>query len=124
MKLAYGSCKLRHVFSVDKSKWWNEVVKPKSKQFYKCKSWELNTRISNEKHYFYGKLYEYMDKRNKGMDTYLDIKVIKSRIFEIETERLNHIGNTFDSYNLLQGETMNIFQIAAQIKRKEKKIVH
>ena len=111
--------KLRQVYNIDKSKWWNEVFKTKSKQFYKSKSWDLITRITNEKQYFYGKIREYMEKKNKGEETYLDIKVMKSRILEIETDRLNHLGSTFSAQNLLQGEIINIFQIAAQIKRHE-----
>lgn len=120
---AYETWKFRQTFAVDKSKWWNEIMKLKAKQFYRTKSWELYNRISNEKHYFYGKLNEYMEKRNRGEETYLDIKVIKSRIFEIEAERINHLSDTFSSYNFLQGEKNIIFQIAAQIKRKEKKII-
>lgn len=42
---------------------------------------------------------------------------MKSRIMEIEIERLNHLGT---AQNLLQSEIMHFFQIAAQIKRQHK----
>lgn len=62
---------------------------------------------------------EWMQKQNTGQPTLLDIKVIKSRLFEIEHQRLTHLGNNIDSCSLLQGEMVNIFQVAAQIKRFE-----
>lgn len=115
----YEAWKFRHVYLADRSRWWNEVAKHKIKQFFKHESYLLNLRISNEKHYFYNKMNEWMQKQSTGQPTLLDIKVIKSRLFEIEHQRLTHLGNNIDSCSLLQGEMVNIFQVAAQIKRFE-----
>lgn len=52
-------------------------------------------------------------------NTLLNVGMIKSRLLEIETNRLKHFGNTMNDLTLVQGETMNVYQIAAQIKRLE-----
>lgn len=115
----FDTWKLRNQYTTDKNKWWNDTFKIKCKQFYKTKSWELNSRISAEKSYFYCKLTEWMDKKSRGEDTLLDVKMIKSRLLEIEANRLKHFGNNMHDSNLVQGESMNIFQISAQIKRMD-----
>ena len=115
----YQGWKLRHIFTTDRSRWWNEVAKHKMRQFFKRESFLLNTRISNEKSYFYGKMIEWTQRQSTGQPTLLDIRIIKSRLIEIEHQRLTHLGNNIEDANLLQGEMINIFQVAAQIKRME-----
>lgn len=115
----YEGWKLRHVYLDDRSRWWNDVAKHKMKQFFKRESFLLNTRISNEKKYFYGKMLEWMDKQNTGQPTFLDKQMIKSRLIEMENQRLTHLGSNIDDFNLVQGEMINIFQVAAEIKRLE-----
>lgn len=60
---------------------------------------------------------EWMNKTSNGLETLLDIGKIKSRILEIESNRLKHLGSNMEEVNLLKGEMMNIYQVSAQIKR-------
>lgn len=57
-----------------------------------------------------------MHKKQRGEETWLDIKIIKSRIIEIEHDRLKHLSNCMNETSYLQGEIINVFQIASQIK--------
>lgn len=116
---SFQAWKMRQLYTNDKSKWWNEIAKHKTMQFYKAESWDLNRRIFNEKKYFYGKMQEWMDKRFRGEETLLDIKIIKSRLIEIESNRLRYFGTHLEEGHIVLGEMMNIYQVSAQIKRLE-----
>lgn len=61
--------KLRQTHNDDIDRWWKEIFKSKTKQFFKTKSWELNSKIREEKNYFNGKLYEWMHKKQRGEET-------------------------------------------------------
>lgn len=55
-----------------------------------------------------------------GKDVHKDIGIVKSRLMEIENDRLKHYCSKLDSYSFTQEESISIFQVSAQIQRQEK----
>lgn len=60
-----------------------------------------------------------MAKKGRGEAILLDVKMVEPRLLEIESNRLKYFGNNMQDSNFVQGESMNVFQISAQIKRME-----
>lgn len=113
----YQNLKNRHIYSTDRNSWWNFVVKRKCRSFFKNESWNLNKKIYEEKQGLYLKMTSLTDKLLSGEDVYNDLQITKSRIMEMEVERLTYGVSRLGPQTVASHETISIFQIAAQLNR-------
>lgn len=117
LSVEYQSICNRSSYFNDKNQWWNSIAKVKFKQFFKGESWAINKYILDRKSYFHGVLNDLHRRRCLGEEVSKDMFLVKSRLMEIELDRLKHYSNKLNNFSLLQGEVMNIFQVSAQIKK-------
>lgn len=116
----YNSWKAFSSYCASRNNWWNSVVKSKTKQFFKSESWCRNRRTHQEKSYFYSVLNNLHNRRCLGEDVLKDMKIVKSRLLEIEHDRMKYFCSTIQDHSITQKETISIFQISAQIQRNSK----
>lgn len=119
-QLEYQNIRSRLIYTTDKNSWWNTIAKSKIKQFYKHESWASNEQIFNEKSYFHSILNNLHRRRCQGEDVLKDVFIVKSRLIEIENDRLKHYANKFNSFSIVQGEILNVFQISSQLQKNNK----
>lgn len=85
----YINLKARKKFNDSFSEWWSYDVKRRIKQFYKQKAFEFNDAIRRRKDVWYKKLNDLSDRQKCGENLSGEIGVVKSKILEIEVDRLS-----------------------------------
>lgn len=116
----YNSWKAFSSYCASRDNWWNCVFKNKTKQFFKSENWSRNQQVSKEKSYFYSVLNDLHNRRCRGEDVLRDMKIVKSRLMEIENERMKYFCSTVPDYSMAQKENISIFQVSSQIQRYSK----
>lgn len=107
----------REMFSRDLNKWWNQTVKVKIKQTYKSESFHLNQQIHREKNFYYACLKEIIIEQSNGRHVYDEMIFIKSKLLQIEHDRLKNFSLKIPPTSLASEETLSLFQISSSIKK-------
>ncbi|XP_062710647.1 uncharacterized protein LOC134288787 [Aedes albopictus] len=111
----YSTLKSRAIYTSDLNAWWNFVFKPKAKQFYKSEAWRINNNIRNAKSEQMRKLIELNERRVRGEDVSILIKLAQSRLMEIEYDRIKNYSKKLPESSLSEGEKVGVFQVSKQI---------
>lgn len=101
---------------INLSYWWNEVFKTKSKYFFKKISFEMNQQTNREKSFYYQCLNELFQKQREGENICDEMKIVKSKLMEIEQTKMDFYRFTFKTSNLIENEKMSTYQITSRIK--------
>lgn len=115
-KEVYDQLKQRRKYNSNFAEWWNVDFKAKVRQFYKEKSIAFNRNISIRKSILHTKLRHCMDMQMTGEDVSSELGTIKSKIMEIEHNRLEYYASHLEQSSILEEEKMNIYQISKQLK--------
>ncbi|KAL1400940.1 hypothetical protein pipiens_007022 [Culex pipiens pipiens] len=113
----YEGLRARPVHLMNRSIWWNHVVKKKITWFYQEQGRLFNRRISSAKSTQYQKLNELAVDLGNGLDVRAEIAIVKSRLMEMECQRLQYLGNKLSGTSLIENEKMNIFHVSNQVHR-------
>ncbi|KAL1378236.1 hypothetical protein pipiens_015720 [Culex pipiens pipiens] len=65
----------------------------------------------------YQKLNELAVDLGNGLDVRAEIAIVKSRLMEMECQRLQYLGNKLSGTSLIENEKMNIFHVSNQVHR-------
>lgn len=113
----YEILKTRAMYTADLSSWWNFVFKPKCRRFYKSEAWKINSAIRNDKSEQLRKLIDLNERRARGEDVSILINLAKSRLMEIEHNRLSNYSKKLPESNFAEGEKISVFQVSNQVHR-------
>lgn len=108
----------RQAYSQSFDKWWNLVAKTKIKQIYKSESFNINQQIHREKNFYYTCLKEIIQEQAKGNNIYDQMTFIKSKLLEIEHERLKNYSLKVSPASISSDETISLFQISSSITKQ------
>lgn len=111
----------RAVYANDFSRWWNEHFKTKAKSFFKSKSFEMNQQIESSKSFLYGCLKEISNKQKNGEDVSKEMSFVKSKLMNIEQNRINNLKLKLSDDSILEDEKLSLFQISKKIVNKYSK---
>lgn len=111
----YNGLKNRNSF-LNLSTWWNNDFKSKTKYFFKKENQERNQQVNREKSFYYQCLNELFQKQREGERTQDEMKIVKSKIMEIEQRNMNFYRTTYKSCNILENEKLSLYQITSRIK--------
>lgn len=118
-KHEYERLKLRHIFQTDLSSWWNYAFKAKVRSFFKGESFRMNQRIEAEKGSLYAELQNLTDRQAQGENCNTQICLTKSKLMEIEQQRLKNYELKMNDSTIANGERQSIFQISKQYQSSE-----
>lgn len=113
----YNLLKQRPIYTSDLNNWWHFVLKPKIRQFYKSESWKLNSEIQRQKGMYLTRLLELADQQARGSQVSSEITHIKSKLMEIEYDRLQNFSKKLPDCSISESEKMSVYQISNQIHR-------
>lgn len=114
----YQECKTYTMYHRDINVWWNDYAKNRISKFFKHQNFLLNQQNHREKNFYYACLNEIIEKQAKGEDVYNEMCFVKSKLMEIEQNRLSNLGMKINSNSLLQDEKLSLFQLSSRIKRQ------
>lgn len=109
--------KQRFAYCSDFYYWWENHFKPKVKSFYKSKSYERNNLITSSKSFLYGCLREISEKQNNGEDVSKEFSFVKSKLMNIEQNRLNNLKLKLNDSTVVEDEKLSVFQLSKVLKR-------
>lgn len=114
----YAKLKNRRKFDESFSEWWSYDVKRKIKQFYKQKAFEFNDANRRKKDVWYTKLKDLCERQKNGENLSVEISVVKSKILEIEVDRLTSYACRLQPTSLLENEKIGLYHVSKINKRK------
>lgn len=97
--------------------WWNNDFKTGVKRFFKNESFARNQQTAREKHFYYNCLNELFIEQKQDRMVDCEMKIVKSKLMELEQRKLSFYKGTIDSSNILEDEKLSLFQIANRIKK-------
>jgi Reverse transcriptase (RNA-dependent DNA polymerase)/Endonuclease/Exonuclease/phosphatase family len=97
--------------------WWSGSFKNNTKYFFKNKAIHFNRAISEQKGTFYRALLQLGEQQISGIDVQAEINFVKSKLMEIERQKIESMRFKFNSNIVCEEEKINIFQIFGQNKR-------
>lgn len=115
----YEEMQKRKKYTESFSEWWSYDVKRKVKQYYKRKAFEFNDANRRKKEIWSRKLSDLCEQQLRGENVGNDISVAKSKILEVEVDRLRGYACRFQPVSLLENEKVGLFHVAKVLKRKE-----
>lgn len=118
-KEVYAELKKRRKYTESFSEWWSYDVKRKIKQYYNRKSFEFNDANRKKKDVWRKKLSDLWEKQKNGENVSDEMNVVKSKILEIEVDRMTSYASRFQPSSLLESEKFGVFHVSRMIKRKE-----
>lgn len=113
----FENLKNRHIYSTDRSSWWNFAFKRKCRSFFKNESWIAYKSLLQSKQSLHHQMNNLTDRLILGEDVYDELQVTKSKIMEIEIERMAGSVYKLGPKSLSCDEKISVYQIAAQLKR-------
>lgn len=108
----------RVAYREDFCRWWNEHFKCKARSFFKTKSFEINKRIAESKSFLYGCLREISQKQNAGIDVTNELCFVKTKMMDIEQQRLNNFKLKIQTDNIVEDEKLSLFHFSKHINEK------
>lgn len=115
-KNLYRNLKQRNSFQ-NLSYWWNNDVKTSIKKFFKTENFLMNQQSNREKSFYYNCLKEIIDKQKENIDCSQELKSVKSKLMELEQQRLNRIRFKIKPSSLESDEKITLYQITSFINR-------
>ena len=112
----YNSLKTRNSYN-NVNFWWNNDFKFSVKTFFKKEHFQRNQQINREKSFYYNCLHELFLEQNNGKSVDNEMKIVKSKLMQIEQNKLAFYKGTLHSDNILQDEKISLFQIATRLKK-------
>lgn len=97
--------------------WWNNDFKFNVKKFFKSESFHRNQEINREKSFYYRCLDELFIEQANNNPVDNEMKIVKSKLMQIEQKKLEFYKGTFHNDNVLQDEKLSLFQIASRLKK-------
>lgn len=99
--------------------WWCTYMKRKTKHFYKSKSIQFNQEINSRKSFYYKALIELSESNESRDIIQSELRFIKTKILQIESEKMMFYESKQPNDNLVAGEKIGLYQIAAIQKRQK-----
>lgn len=112
-------CKSRAKYRTDFNSWWNTDFKTSTRNFFKNYTINRNISIMNEKSIYYRAMQDFSARLNAGEDVDCEMNFIKTRLYEIEKQKLQEFSQIFQPNSLVEDEKIGIFQIAQHNERKQ-----
>lgn len=103
--------------------WWCCYLKSKTKNFYKSKSINFNQELNRRKSFLYQALAELSQSQDNRETNNDELQFVKSKLLEIETEKLQHYESKLTGSNLVEGERLSLFQLISQQKRQRNSLI-
>jgi exonuclease III len=94
--------------------WWPIAFKKNAKYFYKNEAIQLNRMISEQKGIYYRALLQLGERQNNGHDVQAEISFAKSKLMEIERQKIESMRHKFQSNIILEDEKINLYKMFAQ----------
>lgn len=116
-KLEYIKLQQRNAYARDLSFWWNSHFKVKVKSFYKGESWRLNEAVRNSKGVLLRRLQELSEKQSRGEANDGEIEVIKSKLMDLEQNRLKNLKEKIAADSITAEEKMTIYHLSRHTHR-------
>lgn len=113
----YIKLKSRSTYNTDLNSWWHFILKPKIKQFYKTESWKINSATQLQKSNYLSELLKMAERQHKGENLTAEIAACKTKLMEIEYNRLNNYSKKLSNLNISEGEKISVFQVSKQINQ-------
>lgn len=115
-KNLYSNLKQRNSFQ-NLSYWWNNDVKTSIKKFFKTENFITNQQSHREKSFYYNCLKEIIEKQRANIDCSQELALVKSKLIELEQQRLNKIKYKIKPESLQNDEKLSLYQITSFINR-------
>lgn len=97
--------------------WWNNDFKFSVKKFFKSESFNRNQEINRVKNFYYNCLNELFVEQQLNKPVENEMKIVKSKLMELEQNKLMFYKGTINSSNMLEDEKLSLFQISDRIKK-------
>jgi len=114
----YQTVRARESFSRNFIRWWDDMKK-KTKSFFRQEIIQFNTEIANNKNMYYNYLNELSMRRNNGEDVHAEFCFTRSKLLEIEQNKLNAMGYILKPSVLSEEEKLSVFHVTNQKKNQK-----